>query len=197
MRGKRIKISHFRKHETKQHILFKFLGVLFIFAGYLGFIVYKYGLENGIMITALTWSFFVLCTPIADAGFLIDFPLRLITRIKMLYSEIIVWLIAISLNLYAFFQKPEHYEKTELLKLFKHILDEPIPFWTIIIISLIGTFLSIFFGDELFDTASHSERKIHAKHKHNHNFIIMIFVLGITLVLYDFLLKKLGVNLPL
>jgi len=197
MRCKHISLHHFKKHETKQHILFKFLGVLAIFAGYFGFIVYKYGLENGIMITALSWSFFVLCTPIADAGFLIDFPLRLITRIKMLYSEIIVWIIAISLNFYAFFYKPAAYEKTELLQLFKHILNDPIPFWAIIFISGIGTFMSVLFGDELFDVTKHSERTIHAKHKHNYNFIVMIFIIGISIILYYFLLEKLGVNLPL
>ena len=197
MRGQHVPLHHFKKHETKQHILFKFLAVLAIFAGYFGFIVYKYGLENGIMITALTWSFFVLCTPIADAGFLIDFPLRLITRIKMLYSEMLVWIIAISLNLYAFFSHPEYYEKTTLLQLFKHILEEPVPFWAIIFISAIGTFMSVLFGDELFDVAKHSERKFHAKHKHNHNFIVMIFTIGISIILYYFLLKKLGVNIPL
>jgi len=197
MRAKHVPFHHFKKHETKQHILFKFLAVLAIVAGYFGYIVYEYGLENGLMITALTWSFFVLCTPVADAGFLIDFPLRLITRIKMLYSEMFVWGIAISLNIYAFFSSPESYEKTALLQLFKHILDEPIPFWVIIFISAIGTFMSVLFGDELFDVAKHSERKFHAKHKHNYNFIIMIFVIGISIILYYFLLEKLGVNLPL
>ena len=197
MRGKHIPLQHFKKHETKQHILFKFLAILAIFAGYFGFIVYKYGLENGIMITSLTWSFFVLCTPIADAGFLIDFPLRLITRIKMLYSEILVWIIAISLNFYAYFVYPKYYEKTELLQLFKHILDEPVPFWAIIFISAVGTFMSVLFGDELFDVAKHSERKIHAKHKHNHNFIVMLFTIGISIILYYFLLEKLGIDLPL
>ncbi len=196
MYGKHITFHHFKKHETKQHVLFKFLGVLAIFAGYFAFIAYKYGFEKGGMITALTWSFFVLCTPIADAGFLIDFPFRLVTRIKMLYSELCVWGIAITLNLYVFFTNPEYYEKTELLRLFKHILSEPIPFWAIIFISAIGTFMSILFGDELFDVAKHSERKIHAKHKHNYNFILMVFTIGMSIILYYYLLKRLGVNLP-
>ena len=88
-----------------------YLRVFFYFA----FISYKYGLEQGFFVSLLTWSFFVLCTPVADAGFLIDFPLRLITKIKMFYAEIFVWLFAISLNFYAFFLKPKIYNKTKIL----------------------------------------------------------------------------------
>ncbi len=185
------------KHETKRLVLKKFLLVLLVFLLYFVFISYKYGVEQGFFVSLLTWSFFVLCTPIADAGFLIDFPLRLITKIRMLYSEIIVWAFAIFLNLYAFFLMPTIYQKTGILNLFHHILAEPFPFWSIIIISLIGTFVSIQFGDELLDKTKYKETKLYHKHKHNHRFIVMIFLFAISFVLYDFLLKKLGINLPI
>ncbi len=185
------------KHETKKHVLTKFLLVLAVFVGYFIFIETQYGLQNGLFVTALTWSFFVLCTPVADAGFLLDFPFRLITRIRMFFSEIIVWSIAILLNLYAFFLFPEIYEKTKLLILFKHILDQPIPFWSIIIISGIGTFMSIKFGDELMDKVKHKERTLYSKQKHLYNFLGMTFIVIISIVLYDFLLNQLGVELPI
>lgn len=185
------------KHETKRHVLLKFLLVLAIFFGYFFFISQEYGAGRGIFVTFLTWSFFVMCTPIADAGFLLDFPIRLITRLKMMISEIIVWFFAISLNIYSFFLYPEIYSKTKILNLFKHILESPIPFWSIIFISMIGTFISIQFGDELMDKVRHKERALHQKHKHHYRLIIMIFIFGMAFILYDFLLKELGVNVPL
>jgi len=185
------------KHETKRHVLIKFALVLLIFVGYFIFIASQYGIKEGFFVSILTWSFFVLCTPVADAGFLIDFPLRLVIKIKMVVSEVFVWVIAISLNLYAFFVVPEVYTKTKILLLFKYILEKPIPFWSIIILSMVGTFVSIKFGDELMDKSKHKERKLYEKHKYNHKFIIMIFLFAITFILYDFLLKKLGVNLPI
>jgi hypothetical protein len=185
------------KHETKKHILIKFLLVSLIFLGYFGFIAFEYGLKDGLLVTALTWSFFVLCTPVADAGFLLDFPFRLITRIRMFFSEIFVWLIAISLSSYAFFVHPEIYEKTKLLLLFKHILEQPIPFWSIIAVSAIGTFMSIQFGDELIDKVKHKERELYKKHKHRFKFWAMIFIVILSVILYDFLLKQLGVELPI
>jgi hypothetical protein len=193
----KIKPSHLIKHETKRNILLKFSLVLLIFISYFIFIAKKYGVQQGLFVSTLSWSFFVLCTPIADAGFLLDFPIRLITKIKMLTSEMFIWTIAISLNLYAFFINPEIYNKTKLLSFFKHILEQPIPFWSIIILSAIGTFISIKFGDELLDKTKHIERKHYHKYKKKFKLIIMLFLIVITIVIYDFLLKKLGVALPL
>ena len=89
------------------------------------------------------------------------------------------------------------YTKTKLLMLFKHILDQPIPFWSIIIVSGIGTFMSIKFGDELMDKVKHKERTLYHKHKHKYKFFLMAFVVIISIVLYDFLLSQLGVKLPI
>jgi hypothetical protein len=188
------KKMHLLVHETKRRVLIKFGLILAIFVVYFLFIARQYGIGDGFLVALLSWSFFVLCTPIADAGFLIDFPLRLITKIKMLFLEIAVWIFAISLNLYAFFFNPEIYAKTELLKLFEKILENPFPFWGIIVISMIGTFVSINFGDELMDTVSHSERNFHAKHKNKHRFIVMIFLFAIAFAFYEFLIKKIGIN---
>lgn len=156
----RISYKHLLKYETKRHVLIKFSLVVFIFLGYFFFISQEYGAGQGLFVTFLTWSFFVTCTPIADAGFLLDFPIRLITGLRMIASEVFVWVFAISLNLYSFFLYPEVYNKTEILNLFKHILEKPMPFWAIILISIIGTFVSIKFGDELMDKVRHREREL-------------------------------------
>jgi len=183
------------KHETKRRALFRFLAVLVIFVGYFTFIAYKYGLEYGFTVAILTWSFFVLCTPIADAGFLIDFPLRLVTRIRMFTSEILVWVFAISLNAYVFFAHPEIYEKTKVLELFKHILEQPFPFWGIIFVSMAGTFVSVCFGDELMDKVRHRDRTLYMQHRNKHKMIIMAALFIVAFIFYDFLLKKMGLEI--
>lgn len=182
-------------HETKHRVLVKFLLVIALLLAYFCFVIVKFGATDGILVTALTWSFFVLCTPIADAGFLIDFPLRLITKIRMLFSELLVWTIAISLNIAVFVSNPEVYGHTTLLSFFHQILARPIPFWGIIVISALGTFVSIQFGDELVDTVKHHERLLYHKHKKKHHLIIMVFIFAISFVLYDLLLKQLGVDI--
>ena len=196
--GKReISAKQLRTHETKQHALMKFLLVASVLVIYFFFVAFKYGVQDGLLISALTWSFFVLCTPVADAGFLLDFPIRLITNFRMFYSEIIVWGLAIAVNVYTFFFADMIYDKTVLLRLFLHILQQPFPFWSIIAVSGLGTFLSIHFGDELMDVAKHKQRKKYSKHHKKQQLIIMVFIFVVTLILYDFLLKKLGVDVPL
>ncbi len=182
------------KHKTKRHVLKRFLFLLFFLIIYFAFISYKYGFSNGLLVTAITWSFFVLCTPIADAGFLLDFPIRLITKIKMIYSEVLVWIIAFSLNIYSYFFNFQIYKTTKLLEIFYVILSNPLPFWSIIIISMIGTFLSVFFGDELLDVAHHYQREKYHKHKEKHHLTILIFIIILTIFLYYYLIKKLNLQ---
>jgi len=193
----KIPATHILRHETKRHVLVRYLLVLAIFLGYFLFITNKYGAKEGIVVAILTWSFFVLSTPIADAGFLVDFPLRLLTGIRMVASEATVWLIAIAINVYSYFFNETIYDTTKLLTLFKHILERPIPFWSIIIVSMLGTFVSITFGDELLDEVKHKDRKLHKQYRGHHKLIIMIFIFAMAFVLYDYLLKGLGVELPL
>lgn len=183
-------------NKSKKNTIIKYLLLLSILVGYFGFISFKYGLQDGFQISLLSWSFFVLCTPIADAGFLIDFPIRLLTEIHMVIVEAGVWTFAILLNFFSNTFNPELYQKTDLLKIFQKVLQNPTPYWLIIFLSAIGTFISIYFGDEIYEKLSHKDLGVF-KSKNLLKFGAMALVVGVTLVLYDFLLKDLGVNLPI
>ncbi len=195
LRAEKIKTKHLIKHETKRKALLKFSLVILIFIGYFFFISWKYGYQQGLIITILSWSFFVLCTPVADAGFLIDFPLRLILKIRMIVVESVVWLIAISLNFYFFFFHSEFYLKTKLLDFFYYILSNPVPFWIIIFLSAIGTFVSVQFGDELMDKIQNQDRIIHKKHRKKFRWIVSLSLFILTFIVYKFVLEKMGVNI--
>ncbi len=184
------------KHPTKRKVFVKFIAVVLVFAGYFLFVAGRLGFENGFYVTTLTWSFFVLSTPIADAGFLVDFPLRLLLGVRMIVSESIVWLMAITANVLALGFKPELYSSTDLLEVFKKILETPWPYWSIIALSAVGTFMSVIFGDELIDKVQHKDRKIYKKHKFKYRVVVMVFIIVAAIVLYDVLLKQLGYNLP-
>ena len=94
----------------------------------------------------------------------------------MIYSEMCVWVIAILLNLYFVFFNVGIYDKSPLLTLFRQILLNPFPFWSIIILSAIGTYLSIYFGDELMDVVKNKQRKKFMKHKLKHRIVLVSFV---------------------
>lgn len=182
-----------------EHPFTKFLLVFFFFLIYILFTVRRFGFGEGLLIGLLTWSFAVFCTPIVGAGLLLDFPLRLITGIRMLYSEILVWMIAFSLNLFAFITAPSIYDKTIFLSLFKKIIIQPFPFWGIIILSGIGTFFSVYFGDELLDISFKKLkiRRKYGKHKNKYRLIMLISIITLVVVLYWLLLRELNVNIPL
>ncbi|SFV60405.1 hypothetical protein MNB_SUP05-5-251 [hydrothermal vent metagenome] len=183
------------KNETHSKSIFKFLALISIVIAYFLYISWKYDASTGFGISILTWSFFVLCTPIADGGFIIAFPIRLLFKIKMSITQIVVWFVAIGINVFYMITSPNSYDLTFLTKLLKHILSEPYPYWSILIISALGTFLSIFFGDEMMDIASHKERKIN-HHGATYRYLIVL-VLGIlTVIAYYYLLNSLNIELP-
>jgi hypothetical protein len=167
--------------------------LLALLFGYFGYLAYEYGLKTGGMAAILTWSFFVLCTPIADAGFLLDFPLRLIFGIRMVISEIVVWAIAISVNLLAIFYFSQYYETTIVTRLLHEILTTPIPYWLVILLSAGGTFLSIKFGDELMDVIHHRDRNFFHSHHFKHDAILLLFLVVILYGYYE-LISSLGIE---
>ncbi len=189
-------MKSFLKHQTKREELIKFLMLLGVFVLYFGYLSWQYDIATGGIISALTWSFFVLCTPVADAGFLIDFPVRLITGLRMFITEMIVWGIAITLNIVTLSISPESYEVTFLTSLLHKIIITPWPYWSIIFLCATGTFLSIRFGDEMLDVVSHKDREYHHKHGFKHKMVAMVALFIVIFFAYYHLLETLGINIP-
>ncbi len=171
----------------------KFILLLFFLAAYLMLVTREYGLGDGIIITAITWSFFVLCTPVADAGFLVDYPVRLLMNFRMLRTEMLVWSTAALINIYSVFMMPGIYEANILLQVFYHILVTPYPYWAIIALSTLGTFLSINFGDEVVDAMSYSRERHIVNLKHD--LVVFVVILVVVLFLYNLLLEELGITI--
>lgn len=164
---------------------FLVFAVLFIYAGYT---IHEYGIEQGLSVTALTWAFFVFATPIADAGFLIAFPIRLLTGIRMLYTQVGVWIFGIILTVSYLLLSPSAFDKTSLLQLFHEILTTPWPLGLILVLSTIGTYISIVFDDSVIDIVKAKNKKKHFKSVRARLYY-MVFIFVATFALYAFLLK--------
>ncbi len=177
----------------KHQVLWKFIGLLAVLIGYFAYLSLQFDLMTGGIAAALTWSFFVLCTPIADAGFLLDFPLRVLFGIRMILSEVAVWTIAILLNLSVLFMVPEFYETTIITRLLHQILTTPYPYWAIILLSVSGTFLSIRFGDELMDVVHHKDRDFFHSNHFKHEVIVVLFFVLVLFGYYE-LIASLGLS---
>lgn len=171
--------------SPKHQVTYKFVLLCLLLIGYFAYLSYKYDVMTGGIASLITWSFFVLCTPIADAGFLLDFPLRLLFGIRMVFSEIGVWVIAILINITALLFFNEYYNTTALTKLMYAIITTPYPYWAIILLSGTGTFLSIRFGDELMDVVSHRDRDFFHKHNFKHEIILLLFFVLVIIGYYE------------
>lgn len=181
--------------KPQRQVLIKFFLLLVLMLSYFAYLSYEYDLLTGGIAALLTWSFFVLCTPVADAGFILDFPLRLLFGIRMVFSEIAVWAIAILINVLSLSFASDYYQTTIITKLLHQILITPYPYWSIVILSGFGTFLSIRFGDELMDVIHHRDRDFFHSHHFKHELILFIFFLTVLFAYYE-LMSSLGISLP-
>jgi hypothetical protein len=179
--------------KPKLQVFTKFALLVALLIGYFGYLSYEYDLATGGIAAVLTWSFFVLCTPVADAGFLLDFPLRLIFGIRMVLSELAVWALAISANVIVMMYGPSYYETTILTQVLHLIITQPFPYWGIIVLSALGTFLSIRFGDELMDVLHHRDRDFFHSHHFKHEVILFVFFLFVIFGYYQ-LMASVGLS---
>ncbi|TNE41295.1 MAG: hypothetical protein EP347_02295 [Alphaproteobacteria bacterium] len=189
-----IEWRHYIVHPPKRETLIKFVALMGVFIAYFIYVSIKFDVKTGGGIAALTWSFFVLCTPVADAGFLLDFPVRLITAVRMFVTEVVVWVLAIAINLSYLTFNPGLYESTFITRLLHQIIIHPWPYWSIIVLCGIGTFMSVAFGDELMDVASHKERVLHHKVGFAYRGLMVVALFVLVFMAYGFLLKSLGIE---
>lgn len=188
------RIRKLTKHKTHQETALKFILLLLVLLAYFVYLSFEYDIATGGLLSLLTWSFFVMCTPVADAGFLLDFPVRLLFGIRMLKTEIIVWLLAIGISVYTLIFAEAQFDKTFLTSLFRQILLTPYPYWGIIVLSGLGTFLSIYFGDEMLDVATHQDRVKYHRHGLNHRVVATVALFLLALLAYYYLLDSLGIE---
>ena len=180
--------------HPKRQVLIKFALLCCVLIGYFGYLNYEFDLATSGIVALLTWSFFVMCTPVADAGFLLDLPLRLLFGIRMVVSEIVVWAVAIGVNGAALALWPGAYDTTALTRAFYTILIHPVPYWAVIVLSGVGTFLSIRFADELMDVIHHRERDFFHSHHFKHELVLFAFFIA-ALVAYYQLMASIGLTL--
>ena len=180
----------------QKQVLIKFLLLCGLLVGYFAYLSYEYDFLTGGAAALLTWSFFVLCTPVADAGFLLDFPLRLLFGIRMVISELVVWAVAILINVVMLIYDGSYYETTLITKLLHQIITTPYPYWGVVILSGAGTFLSIRFGDELMDVIHHRDRTFFHSHHFKHELILAAFFLMVLYGYYE-LMSSLGISTDL
>lgn len=177
----------------KHNGLFRFLALLGVLAAYFGFLSWKYDLVTGGVVSGLTWSFFVLCTPIADAGFLLDFPVRLITGMKMIFSEMMVWTAAISINAATLNFAPDYYQNSVLTQLLHRIITTPWPYWGVVLLCALGTYISVWLGDDVMDHSKHKDGAGKKKTYLKWSLIALLF--GAIFVAYYFVLKSLDIDI--
>ncbi|MBU1007515.1 hypothetical protein KKA53_00315 [Candidatus Dependentiae bacterium] len=114
--------------------------ILFLsFFGITGtFLTIQWGLATGIYTTMLVWSFFVLCFPIPQSALITSRTISLVTKKSLLHAGVIVWIIALSLNIVTYLAFPYIYMKTNTTFLLYRIITNPWPYWLIIGTSTLG-----------------------------------------------------------
>ena len=57
-----------KQHQTHKENLWRFLALIVLLGAYFGYMSWKFDAATGAWLALLSWSFFVLCTPVADSS---------------------------------------------------------------------------------------------------------------------------------
>lgn len=185
-----------KESQTHRESLMRFFALIILLVAYFGYMSWKFDASTGAWVSVLSWSFFVLCTPIADGGFIVAFPIRLLFGTRMLITQIVVWVVALGMNITALIVSPTSFEHTALTRLLHTILVTPWPDWSILGISLAGTLISIWFGDEMIDMTTHDSCQKRHRHGFKHKTLVVIGFGVLTILAYYQLLSGLHLDIP-
>mgnify|MGYP001239976688 CR=1 FL=1 len=140
-----INYDYFTKDkDLKDEIKFyMYEAINIIFICILIFYISYHGYTKGIYETLFIWAFLAVCTPIPESGLLISLPLKKYFDVKMVYSQIVVSIIALFL-LYLFYNK-SFIKPLFLGKVFNDIIKNQR--YLVFVISIISSII----GSELID----------------------------------------------
>lgn len=94
--------------------------------------------QHPVLSTLVAWSFFVLCTPLPEAGVVVDLPLKWFFDISMVTSQCVISAIAVIITYYAITHHPALFDTSSILREYRYLLRQSaIP---IFILSGIGTY---------------------------------------------------------
>ena len=140
-----INYDYFTKDkDLKDEIKFyMYEAINIIFICILIFYISYHGYTKGIYETLFIWAFLAVCTPIPESGLLISLPLKKYFDVKMVYSQIVVSIIALFL-LYLFYNQ-SFIKPLFLGKVFNDIIKNQR--YLVFVISIISSII----GSELID----------------------------------------------
>ncbi len=131
-----------------------FVAKLVFFFSYFFFTAFSYmsahGFFMGTYLTLLFWSFYILCVPAAHGQLTFGYPIRML-QARRFYTEPLMWIAALGLNIFTIFACPSMYPKSITTHLLYHILTVPNPYWIIPVVSAFGTFYNLVFKQDYFN----------------------------------------------
>lgn len=155
-------------------IVLLFLITLITYISYNGYVV-------GCIKSLFIWGFFVLCTPIPEAGLIITLPLKRYLNVPMHITQIIVSLCALGILTYFYIYEKNIIKSYKIGKLFMELIA--LKYFSIIILSI----LSSIYTSNLIDNFIN-----HYIHKDKINYLYLkITIIVLCIIVYIYLLNSL------
>ena len=167
-----------KKQKTYLYI-YDVLVILFLFL-LIFYIIYN-GYVKGCIMGLFVWAFFIVSTPIPEAGLLVSLPLKRYLNISIHISQTFVSLLALFVIYYLYFNEYKTINKCIIGKLFTSLNN--FKYYSIIIISIICSIFTSEFIDNIIDNYINKEKinYIHFK----------LGFIAFLIIIYSFLMNSL------
>lgn len=165
----------------KKTYLYIYDSIVLIFLLLLIFYIFYNGYFKGCIKSLFLWAFFVICTPIPEAGLLFSLPLKRYFNIPMHICQVLVSVLALGMLFY-FYSYEKKTIKTYLIgKLFLELIN--LKYFSIIIISIISSVFTSEFINNIIDNYIDKKKINYVEFK--------LILISIFVVFYSIMLNSL------
>ena len=123
-------------------LVFAFVSLLS--TAFIGYEIFRHGVQNGLYVVLLVWSMYVLCVPAAHGRLVLGALMRWLTR-KSWFLEPYVWGVAVAVNVVAMIFAPSLYRLTIPTFVFYRMITIPSA-WLVFVVGAMGTWHRTFVG---------------------------------------------------
>lgn len=181
---KNINLVKKEDEDKKKTYLYIYDSIVFIFLVMLIFYIFYNGYLKGCIKSLFLWAFFVICTPIPEAGLLFSLPLKRYFNIPMHICQAFVSVLALGMLFY-FYSYEKKTIKTYLIgKLFLELIN--LKYFSIIIISIIS---SVFTSEIINNIIDYYIDKKKINYIYLKSILIIVLVLSYSLILNSLINK--------
>lgn len=163
-----------KDHDTLMNVKINIFNYIsFFFIGLLLFYTFLYGFNKGVYNTLFIWSFFVIATPVPEAGLLVSIPLKKLLNIDLQISQVVLSLFALFFITYSYYYYKYFLKKIKFGRFIIKVFELCV--FSLFIVSILSSVIVSYLFNEFLNSLLYEKKIVTYTNKVLFIFFIFLF----------------------